>query len=103
LILPMPEKWQTSARVSLFYDYGNVFSTDNVQYLGRDGVTPVSYKFQYDQLKKSTGIAVQWLAPQLGVFRFSYGIPLNKFNGDAAGIRFADRTENFQFTVGGQF
>ena len=30
LILPMPEKLHTSARVSLFFDIGNVFSTDNV-------------------------------------------------------------------------
>ena len=101
LILPLPAKWQTSARAALFFDYGNVFSTDNVKFLGRDFLTPVEYKFKYDQLKRSTGISVQWLAPSLGVFRFSYGIPLNKFAGDA--VRWADRTENFQFTIGGSY
>jgi outer membrane protein insertion porin family len=101
VILPLPVKWQTSARASLFFDYGNVFSTDNVKYLGRDLTTPVDYKFSYDQLRKSAGVAVQWLAPSLGVFRFSYGIPLNKFVGDS--VKFADRTENFQFTIGGAF
>ncbi len=101
LILPLPLKWQTSARATLFFDYGNVFSTDNVKYLGRDFTTPVDYKFKYDQLKRSTGVSVQWLAPSLGVFRFSYGIPLNKFGGDA--VRWADRTENFQFTIGGSY
>jgi len=101
LILPLPAKWQTSARATLFFDYGNVFSTDNVKYLGRDLTTPVNYRFKYDQLKKSAGISVQWLAPSLGVFRFSYGIPLNKYAGDA--VHFADRTETFQFTIGGSY
>jgi outer membrane protein insertion porin family len=101
LILPLPAKWQTSARATVFFDYGNVFSTDNVKYVGIDQTTPVDYKFKYDQLKKSTGIAVQWLAPSLGVFRFSYGIPLNKYGGDA--VHFADRTETFQFTIGGSY
>jgi outer membrane protein insertion porin family len=101
LILPLPLKWQTSARASLFYDYGNVFSTDKVTYLGRDSTTPVDYKFKYDRLRRSTGLAVEWLAPSLGVFRFSYGVPLNKFAGDY--LHYADRTENFQFTIGGSF
>ena len=33
--------------------------------------TPVDYDFDYDELKQSAGMAVQWLAP-LGMFRFSY-------------------------------
>jgi outer membrane protein insertion porin family len=101
LILPMPVKWQTSARVTAFFDMGNVFSTDQVKYFGRDLVTPVDYKFAYSQLKRSTGIAVQWLAPSLGIFRFSYGVPLNVDKGTS--VRFPDRTENFQFTVGQSF
>ena len=101
IILPLPVKWQTSARATLFYDYGGVFSTDKVNYLGRDLATPVDYNFKYNRLKKSTGVAVQWLAPSLGVFRFSYGIPLKKYVGDA--VHFADRTEGFQFTIGGSY
>jgi outer membrane protein insertion porin family len=101
LILPLPTKWQSSARISVFFDIGNVFSTDKTSYLGRDLATPVQYKFKYDQLKQSAGMAVQWLAPSLGVFRFSYGIPLNSDAGD--NVRFPDRTENFQFTVGQSF
>jgi outer membrane protein insertion porin family len=101
VILPLPAKWQTSARATVFFDYGNVFSNDNVKYLGYDRTTPVTYKFAYDQLRRSTGVAVQWLAPSLGVFRFSYAIPLNKFAGDAT--HYPDRTENFQFTIGGSY
>jgi len=40
LILPLPEKWQTSARGSLFFDMGNVFSTDQTTFVGSDLETP---------------------------------------------------------------
>ncbi len=101
LIFPVPEKWKSSARVSWFYDIGNVFQTGNkVKFLGVDDITPVDYHFNYANLKQSTGIAVQWLAP-LGLFRFSYGIPLNPFPGDT--VRFGDQTERFQFSIGQAF
>jgi outer membrane protein insertion porin family len=101
LIVPLPQKWQTSARGSLFFDMGNVFSTDGTQFVGTDLATPIAYKFSYHALKQSTGVAVQWLAPSLGIFRFSYGIALNPFHGDAT--HFADRTEGFQFSIGQSF
>jgi len=101
VIFPVPEKWKSSARVSWFYDIGNVFQTGNkVKFLGVDDITPVDYHFNYANLKQSTGIAVQWLAP-LGLFRFSYGIPLNSFEGDT--VRFGDETERFQFSIGQAF
>ncbi len=101
LIIPTPEKWATSARATVFYDIGNVFSTGNrYQFTGVDGVTPVDYRFEYDKLKHSTGVAVQWLAP-LGVFRFSYAFPLNAYRGD--NVLFPDEEERFQFTIGQAF
>ena len=101
LIIPTPEKWATSARATVFYDIGNVFSTGNrYQFFGVDGVTPVDYTFKYDKLKHSTGVAVQWLAP-LGVFRFSYAFPLNAYRGD--NVLFPDEEERFQFTIGQAF
>ena len=101
LIFPVPEKWKSAARVSWFYDLGNVFQTgDKVKFLGVDDITPVNYHFNYANLKRSTGIAVQWLAP-LGLFRFSYGIPLNPNPGDT--VRFNDETERFQFSIGQAF
>jgi outer membrane protein insertion porin family len=101
LIVPIPQKWQTSARASLFYDLGNVFSNDGTKYLGEDLETPVDYKFSFSALRQSTGLAVQWLAPALGIFRFSLAVPINKFSGNA--IQFPDRTEVFQFSVGQSF
>jgi outer membrane protein insertion porin family len=105
LLLPMPEKWRNSARFSLFYDIGNVFSNQNIRFFApprSDGTSlPVDYGFSYDQLRQSTGIAVQWLAP-LGVFRFSYAVPLKKFSGDTD-TRYGDETEGFQFSIGQAF
>jgi outer membrane protein insertion porin family len=100
LILPMPQKWQTSARISAFYDIGNVFSTGGVNFFGRDGVTPVDYDFDYSKLKKSTGLAVQWLAP-LGLFRFSFAFPLNADKDTP--LLYGDETERFQFSIGQAF
>jgi outer membrane protein insertion porin family len=101
LIFPVPEKWKSAARVSWFYDMGNVFQTGNtIKFLGEDDITPVNYHFSYDNLKRSTGIAVQWLAP-LGLFRFSYGVPLNAYPGDT--VKFNDETERFQFSIGQAF
>jgi outer membrane protein insertion porin family len=102
LLIPIPQKWQTSARASLFFDMGNVFSNDGTKYLGEDLETPVNYNFSYHDLKRSTGISVQWLAPQLGLFRFSYGIALNASDPND-GIHFPDRKEGFQFSIGNSF
>jgi outer membrane protein insertion porin family len=108
LILPMPQKWRSQARLSAFFDIGNVFSTgDSVRFFGKDALfgqpgtgTPIDYDFSYDNLKQSAGLAVQWLAP-LGIFRFSYAFPLNAEDGDD--IRFGDELERFQFSIGQAF
>jgi outer membrane protein insertion porin family len=100
LLIPLPQKFQTSARLSMFYDVGNIFSTGNrYRFFGRSG-QPIEYEFEYDKLKHSTGVAVQWLAP-LGVFRFSYAFPLNAYKGDFN--TYPDETEEFQFSVGQAF
>jgi len=101
LLLPVPEKWQTSARVSVFYDKGNVFSNDGTKFVGEDLQTPIDYNFSYHALRDSTGLSVQWLAPSLGIFRFSYGIALNAQRSN--GVTFPDSTEGFQFSVGQSF
>jgi outer membrane protein insertion porin family len=101
LLFPVPDKWRASTRISAFYDIGNVFSQGTgIEFVGRDGRTPVDYEFDYNELKQSTGLAVQWFAP-LGIFRFSYAFPLNEYKGDA--IRYPDETESFQFTIGSAF
>src|SRR5262249_55920166 len=103
LIFPMPAKFAQTARVSLFYDIGNVFYTGSkLRFFGPDGVTQDDYRFKgFGSLKRSVGVAVQWLAP-LGLFRFSFGIPLNAKHGDGL-TTWGDETEGFQFSVGNAF
>lgn len=99
LIVPTPEAMAGSTRISLFYDIGNVFHTGGVTFFDRLGDV-VDYDFDYDRLKQSVGVAVEWLAP-MGLLRFSYGVPLNA---DEETDRFrADQTEEFQFNVGNAF
>jgi outer membrane protein insertion porin family len=108
LLLPIPEKWRNSARFSLFYDIGNIFSNQNIVFnapdLDGDPATipgVIDYGFKYSELKQSVGVAVQWLAP-LGVFRFSYAMPLNDKRGDTD-TRWGDEIEGFQFSIGQAF
>jgi outer membrane protein insertion porin family len=101
IILPIPEKWRARSRFTLFYDIGNVFSTgDGVLFTAPDDVTPIDYHFDLGELKQSVGIAASWLAP-LGLFRFSYGFPLNADKGTATS--YGDDEEQFQFSIGGAF
>ena len=103
LLIPLPAKWQTSAQGSLFFDMGNAFSTtaDRVAFVGPDLQTPVNYHFSFANERRSAGVAVQWLAPALGMFRFSLGIPLSTVN--ATTSHYGTRSETFQFTVGQSF
>lgn len=99
LILPMPQKFQSQARASIFYDVGNVFNTGEVAFTDKFG-SPVEYKPEYDELRASVGIGVQWLAP-LGLFRFSYAFPLNEYLGNDRFYK--DELERFQFSIGQAF
>jgi len=102
LILPMPSKYAQTARVSLFFDMGGVYYTGNkIKFYGPDGVTPEEYTLRAEGLKRSVGVAVQWLAP-LGLFRFSLAVPLNAQHGNGL-TTWGDETEAFQFSVGNAF
>jgi outer membrane protein insertion porin family len=125
LIIPMPVKIASSARVSLFVDVGNVFSEGksptfyappigygtgiglNQNELNDTAILrKESYAFSFGALKESVGVAVQWLAP-LGLFRFSLAVPLNSspLNSDPTKgpLTWGDETERFQFSVGQAF
>ncbi len=99
LVIPTPEKIAGSTRMGLFFDIGGVFSTGGVNFFDKLG-DAIDYDFDYDKLKKSVGLGVEWLAP-LGLLRFSYSVPLNE---DAATDRFyGDEVERFQFSIGNAF
>jgi outer membrane protein insertion porin family len=99
LIIPLPEKFQSQARASIFYDIGNVFNTGEVSFTDKLGA-PISYKPDINELRTSVGVAVQWLAP-LGLFRFSYALPLNEVIGNDR--FYGDQIERFQFSIGQAF
>lgn len=99
LIIPLPEKFASQARASLFYDFGNVFNTGEVAFFDKLG-SPQTYEPDFDELRTSVGIGVQWLAP-LGLFRFSYAYPLNEFKGNDR--YYGDEIERFQFSIGQAF
>lgn len=99
LIIPLPDRFASQARASLFYDIGNVFNTGEVSFTDKLG-SPVEYKPDFNELKTSVGVALQWLAP-LGMFRFSYAWPLNEFNGNDR--FYGDEIERFQFSIGQAF
>jgi outer membrane protein insertion porin family len=118
LIIPLPAKIASTARASLFVDVGNVFSIGkSPQFYGPPadyytGITQAeindpavlpkeSYNFSFSNLKESVGLSVQWMAP-LGLFRFSFGVPLNA-KPLVPGVSWGDETERFQFSVGQSF
>ena len=104
LLLPIPAKWRQTARVSLFFDMGNVFYTGSrVKFFEPNNVTPVYYHLNgWGSLKRSVGLAVEWLSP-MGLFRFSYGVALNATRNLANPNVWQDQTSGFQFTVGQAF
>ncbi len=89
LIMPLPEKFQSSARFSLFYDVGQSFYLGDTQFRNRRG-DRTDYKFDLGEVRTSAGAAVQWLSP-MGLFRFSYAVPLQLPGPDAAPVRRRDR------------
>jgi outer membrane protein insertion porin family len=98
-ILPMPEKFKNSARLTLFVDFGQSFFLGDTEFFNKTGGR-TDYHFDFDEIRVSTGIGVQWLAP-LGLFRFSYAFPLRYQN--ATRKEFGDDIERFQFTIGNAF
>jgi outer membrane protein insertion porin family len=70
----------SSARVSAFLDFGNVFADAN--------------SFDAGELRASTGVALLWRAP-VGPISISYAFPLRKKDDD--------EIERLQFTFGGSF
>ncbi len=99
LIIPLPEKFSSQARASIFYDAGNVFNTGEVRFTDKLG-SLIEYKPDFDELRTSIGIGVQWLAP-LGLFRFSYALPLNEYTENDR--FYGDEVERFQFSIGQAF
>ena len=100
LMMPLPEKWQKHARIGFFYDLGNVFSTEDVNFLD-DGGQTLDYSFSFSGMRHSAGIAAQLLIP-IGLLRLSYGVPLNAED-DNPNRFLRDDIKRFQVAIGLEF
>ena len=98
-IIPLPAKFQSSARLSLFYDIGQSFYLGDTEFRNPRG-DRTDYRFDLGELRSSAGIAVQWLSP-MGLFRLSYAVPLRWQ--DATRREYGDDIEEIQFSVGNAF
>lgn len=98
-ILPVPEKFSSTARATAFFDFGDVASRGGVPFTDRGGF-PVNYALSPSNFVTSVGLGVQWLAP-LGLFKFSYAIPLKYHH--ASELNYGDDIEHFQFSIGQAF
>ena len=76
--------------MSLFYDIGQSFYLGDTEFRNQRG-DRTDYHFDLGELRSSAGIAVQWLSP-MGLFRFSWAVPLRYQDADAARIRRRART-----------
>jgi outer membrane protein insertion porin family len=98
-ILPLPQKFASTARLSLFFDFGQAFFMGDTKFTDRNG-SRVDYRPDLNELRTSAGIGVQWLAP-LGLFRFSFAYPLQYRQGTWR--TYGDDVERFQFSIGNAF
>ena len=76
-----------------------MFNTGEVDFTDKLG-SPIDYEPDFNELRASVGIRVQWLAP-LGLFQFSYAYPLNDYGGNDR--YYADELERFQISIGQAF
>ncbi|MEM7432902.1 MAG: FtsQ-type POTRA domain-containing protein [Pseudomonadota bacterium] len=97
---PLPEKWQDRLRLGVFYDIGNVFSTEDIVFSDSSG-DPIDYGFDVSELRQSAGIAAEIKLP-VGLLKLSYGIPLNA-NDRTANPFLRDEIDRFQIAFGVQF
>lgn len=99
LILPLPQKFQSSARFSLFFDAGQSYYLGDTAFRNRRG-DRTDYRFDLGEVRTSVGASIQWLSP-MGLFRFSYAVPLQ--HQEQTRRSFGDEIEPFQFSVGTAF
>ena len=100
LIAPLPEKWRDRLQLALFYDAGNVFSTEGIEFPDDDG-SPLDFGFDLSEMRQSVGVSAKILLP-MGILGLSYGVPLNADENNPN--RFLrDDIENFQLSIGVEF
>jgi len=93
LISRWPEKWKSASPGELFYEWASMSDGNKVNSWGST-TQRGNYHFDYANLKRSTRDRGASGLP-LGLFRFSYGVPLNALPGKT--VKINDETERFNF------
>jgi outer membrane protein insertion porin family len=94
-----PRRARDRMRVGFFFDVGNVFSTEAVDFADEQG-TPLDYGFGWSELRRSFGAALHVRMP-FGLVRISYGEPLNAR--DSPSVFRRDEVERWQISLGMEF
>ena len=96
IAVPTPfisESYKRQVRTSLFFDVGALWDTredDYKKYLGSSG----SLDSDYDKVRASVGVSLNWMSP-IGPLVFSLAKPVKDYSGD--------KSETFNFNIGGRF
>jgi outer membrane protein insertion porin family len=96
LLTPWPEKWSDRVRVGVFFDIGNVFSTEDVDFTDESG-RPLDYGFRWGALRRSAGLTARVLLP-VGELELGYGLALGADDAHTSLFR-RDRLERFQIGI----
>jgi outer membrane protein insertion porin family len=99
-LTPWPRRWQERVRTGFFYDIGNVFATDDVEFTDELGA-PLDYGFGFGELRQSVGLVVRVRIPA-GVLSASYAVPLDARRNSPSAFR-RDDVERLQLTLGIDF
>ena len=100
LIFPMPGKYAQTARVSAFFDMGDIYQTGtNIKFYGPDGVTPESYSLRAPGTEALGGRRGAVAGPP-GTVPLQSRCAAERQAAATASPPGATRREGFQFSVG---
>ncbi|HEU4620345.1 MAG TPA: BamA/TamA family outer membrane protein [Gammaproteobacteria bacterium] len=96
LLTEWPRKWRDRVRVGFFFDAGNVFSTEDVEFLDSQG-RALDYGFDWSEIRRSAGVTARVQLP-VGELELSYGIALGAHDDDSDFFP-KDQLERFQLGI----
>lgn len=100
LVTAWPRRWRDRVRVGLFADAGNVFATEDVEFVDATGQS-LDYGFDLSSLRRSVGLAAEILSP-FGTLRLSYAVPLGA-DDDHPNPFLRDDVDRLQISLGVEF
>jgi outer membrane protein insertion porin family len=96
LLTPWPQRWSDRVRAGIFFDLGNVFSTEDVPFTDASE-RPIDHGFRWGALRRSAGVTARVLLP-VGELELSYGVALGADDDNPDPFR-RDQPERFQLGI----